>query len=96
MQKNETQHHWFSRKRYGYGWGLPTAWQGWLSLALYIASMLLGGVILLSDAPDDTLTKEVGYFFGWVLFLTLILYVVVRKHAPKPKWQWGKNLNFEE
>jgi Na+/glutamate symporter len=34
--------HWFRAKRYGWGWGLPVAWQGWLSLAVFFA-LLLGG-----------------------------------------------------
>src|SRR6266702_3273794 len=26
--------YWFPAKRYGYGWGIPTTWQGWLVLAV--------------------------------------------------------------
>ena len=31
---------WFAPKRFGYGAGLPIAWQGWALLAGYIAVML--------------------------------------------------------
>ena len=33
---------WFPRKKYGIGWGLPTAWQGWLViLAFFVAELVL-------------------------------------------------------
>lgn len=28
---------WFSVKRYGWGWGLPVRWQGWVVLVSYVA-----------------------------------------------------------
>ena len=31
---------WFAAKRYGYGAGLPIAWQGWLVLSAYIAAII--------------------------------------------------------
>lgn len=36
---------WFAPKRIGYGSGLPIAWQGWVTLALYFA-VLIGAVAL--------------------------------------------------
>jgi hypothetical protein len=30
---------WFAPKRYGYGSGLPIAWQGWAALLSYLASI---------------------------------------------------------
>ena len=35
--------YWFPAKRYGWGWGLPVRWQGWVVMAVFAASML-GGV----------------------------------------------------
>jgi hypothetical protein len=32
--------YWFPAKRYGWGWGMPCAWQGWLVLAAYLALMV--------------------------------------------------------
>ena len=31
--------YWFPAKRYGWGWGLPSAWQGWAALAVYLAAV---------------------------------------------------------
>ena len=27
--------YWFPAKRYGWGWGLPISWQGWIVLIAY-------------------------------------------------------------
>jgi hypothetical protein len=32
--------YWFPAKRYGWGWGMPCAWQGWLVLAGYLGLMV--------------------------------------------------------
>lgn len=37
---------WFAPKRYGYGSGLPVAWEGWLALALYVAAMIAATALL--------------------------------------------------
>ena len=86
--KKTLQEYWFGRKRYGYGWGMPISWQGWLALVLYLATVLLSSVLLLHDAPDDTFTIDVVYFIGLVSMLTTLFILIARKHAPKPKWQW--------
>ena len=41
---NEQRTYWFPAKRVGWGWGLPSRWQGWLTLALYVAALVLGSV----------------------------------------------------
>lgn len=37
---------WFAVKRFGYGVGLPIAWEGWLLLSAFVAVMTLSGVLL--------------------------------------------------
>ena len=37
---------WFPVKRFGYGVGLPIAWEGWLVTVLYMAAMILSGLLL--------------------------------------------------
>ena len=55
---------WFAPKRYGYGAGLPVAWQGWALLAGYIAVML-GCVVLVEwDAEIGTGVALVVWIAG--------------------------------
>ena len=42
---------WFPAKRYGWGWGLPCAWQGWVVLAVWILLMSLSVWGLLPRHP---------------------------------------------
>jgi len=39
--------YWFRAKRYGWGWGLPVAWQGWFILAIFFALLLVGAAAIL-------------------------------------------------
>jgi hypothetical protein len=39
---NSQQRWWFRRKEVGFGWGLPTCWQGWVTLAVYTVCLGLG------------------------------------------------------
>jgi len=34
--------YWFPAKRYGWGWGFPITWQGWLVLLGFFALVLFG------------------------------------------------------
>ncbi|WP_347261226.1 hypothetical protein [Rudaea sp.] len=78
---------WFPAKRYGWGWGLPVAWQGWLVLAGYFLLATGGAGILLSR--PQTATSAMA-FMGYILLLTLALVVVCWAKGEKPKWRWGK------
>jgi hypothetical protein len=61
--------YWFPAKRVGWGWGLPTSWQGWLVLALYLVTLLVGATFF----PP----REHGFAsFGVLAVATLCLLAV--------------------
>lgn len=33
---------WFPKKEFGFGWGPPTRWQGWITLLVFLIAMILG------------------------------------------------------
>lgn len=37
---------WFAPKRYGYGAGAPIAWEGWLTLFVYLVVVTLAPLLL--------------------------------------------------
>ncbi len=82
--------YWFKRKRYGYGW-TPATKEGWFSLVGLIVVMIVTGVALLKDVPEDTYQAEVGYFILLINIETLLFFWLLRNRAPKPKWRWGKS-----
>ena len=66
---------WFAPKRFGYGAGLPIAWQGWALLAGYIA-------VMLAPAPlvewDPILGTGIAAAV-WIVATALVLIVAKRK-----------------
>ena len=40
--KREDRDIWFPAKKYGYGWGLPITWQGWVVTLSYLL-LIVGG-----------------------------------------------------
>lgn len=73
---------WFAPKRYGYGAGLPIAWQEWVLLMAYLA--LVGAVILLLGAwPVATV--------GLIVVLSLALMLIsARTTRGGWRWRWGE------
>lgn len=39
---SDEQDGWFPRREPGVGWDLPTCWQGWIALAVYVVSRVVG------------------------------------------------------
>jgi hypothetical protein len=60
--------YWFPAKRYGWGWGPPTGWQGWAVMVLF-ALLLLGGALQL-------LPGRTGGFVAYSFFLCVLLVAV--------------------
>lgn len=74
--------YWFPAKRYGWGWGPPVAWQGWLVLVIFFALVLAGAVVLL---PSRGQLAFVAYTFVLVVLLVAVCWI---KGEP-PRWRWG-------
>jgi hypothetical protein len=73
--------YWFHAKRYGWGWGLPASWQGWVALGTYGVVVL--GPLLFGD-------RGVAVSIGALIVATpVFLWVCYRKGEPT-KWRWGR------
>lgn len=74
---------WFAPKRYGYGAGLPIAWQGWVVLTLHLA-LIAAGAIILGRSPVAMV--------AWVLIASFVpLPFIAAKTRGGWKWRWGDN-----
>jgi hypothetical protein len=74
---------WFPAKKYGWGWGMPCAWQGWVVYAVWFALFFPGAIFL---APRNIVLFVVGSVVLSIVFLTI---VVIK--GEKPRWRWGKD-----
>lgn len=73
--------YWFPAKRYGWGWGLPTAWQGWVVLVLWFAASLVSAMLFL---PTRIVPFQVS-----IGLLTAVLILVCYRTGERPSWRWG-------
>lgn len=78
----EPEKYWFPAKRYGYGWGFPTAWQGIVVLAAYVAA-LAAGFLLLPPTVVPLL------FAGYLAVQTALLLFVCWMKGEPATWRWG-------
>ena len=74
--------YWFPAKRYGWGWGPPVTWQGWLVLAVLVA-LLIGGAFVIR--PREHLAAYLIY----VVALSLAFGAVCWVTGEPPRWRWG-------
>jgi uncharacterized membrane protein YhaH (DUF805 family) len=75
--------YWFPAKRYGWGWGLPQTWQGWLVLLFYVSGV--AAVAVAFPPRDKTLIFAVS-----VLILTMLFVLIAWFKGEPPRWRWGK------
>ena len=75
--------YWFPAKRYGWGWGLPSSWQGWAVLAVYAVLLVLGVYFIRPHGPL--------LFLAFTVLLTLLLMAVCWLTGEPPRWRWGKD-----
>jgi len=83
MHPSEPRKYWFPAKRYGWGWGLPSTWQGWVVLLGYLA-LVLGGI------PALKVTKGTLVYLAYVVLLTVALVVICWLTGERPRWRWGE------
>jgi len=73
---------WFSPRRYGYGAGLPIAWQGWVLLGAYLI-MVLAASFLIRRSP-----------FAYAAILAVATLVTIAVSAARTRggwrWRWGE------
>ena len=75
------EQYWFKAKRYGWGWGLPSSWQGWVFFILWFVVLNVGTVRLMPQRPLA--------FVALLTLMTSILVAVCYAKGEPPSWRWG-------
>ena len=82
MDSQNQNKYWFPAKRYGWGWGLPVRWEGWVCLAIYAGCVALV-FRFLRPAADPVM------FAISLALLTLGLMAVCWLKGEPPRWRSG-------
>lgn len=72
---------WFPAKTYGWGWGFPSRWQGWVVMLAFVAALMAGAPLANRDP-----VVYIGYSFA----LAGVLVAIAYWKGEKPHWSWGK------
>ena len=72
---------WFRGRSYGFGAGLPMAWQGWALLALHVA-LIFGVTLLLRASPVALVAAVIA-----VALAPMPIYSARTKGGWR--WRWG-------
>ncbi|MEZ5427742.1 MAG: hypothetical protein R2747_15845 [Pyrinomonadaceae bacterium] len=83
MRTTDKPKHWFPAKRYGWGWGPPTAWQGWIVLASYF-------VLVAAGIPFVQARFGNVVYIAYASLLTVALIAICWLKGEPPRWRWGK------
>ena len=79
----DKKNYWFPAMTHGWGWGLPTVWQGWLVYGV-AAAFLVAGVFIFPPVAYPVLFQI--YIWGVLVVLVAVCWI---KGEP-PSWRWGK------
>ena len=79
---SERPAYWFPAKTYGWGWGIPTVWQGWVVLIVFIALLIAGAGWLLPGYGKP-------FFVVYTLFMSALLVFVCWLKGEPTAWHWG-------
>ena len=75
--------YWFPAKTYGWGWGLPITWQGWIVFVAYLLSLPLG---YLWFPPHQELAAFMVYTYAVTAAFVFICWLT----GEPPRWRWGR------
>lgn len=79
--------YWFPARRYGLGWGFPTAWQGWVVLIAFPALLFSGMGLLLPVAMRSSLGNVA--FIAYMITLNVAFIVIFWWKGEPLRWRWG-------
>jgi uncharacterized membrane protein YhaH (DUF805 family) len=76
------QPYWFHAKRYGWGWGLPARWEGWVVFITWL--------IIVGAASPVIAVRSMALFYVFILLMSAVLIAVCYAKGEPPRWRWGK------
>jgi hypothetical protein len=80
--REQPKDYWFPARRFGWGWGPPRTWQGWVVTAVFVAASV---VICLRVPPYP----DTGRFVLLLTLTSVVFALVCWLTGEPPRWRWG-------
>ena len=81
MPAPDPERYWFPAKRFGWGWGPPATWQGWIVLLGFLSAQIWLALRTLPRSPVDFMLGSTG--------LVVVLMLICWLKGEPPSWRWG-------
>jgi hypothetical protein len=78
-----SEKYWFPARRYGWGWGLPNKWQGWVVYGLFAAALVAGPFLF------SPIGRPIA-FHAYMLSAAALLFLICWLKGEPPRWRWGR------
>jgi len=82
---SDNRKYWFRAKRSGWGWGLPSSWQGWIVLVGYML-LVFSGITIIDTKV--TMAGNLGNLAGYLVYTALLsvifIFICWRTGEPMP------------
>ena len=75
--------YWFQARRFGWGWGLPLRWEGWVVYGVFAVAVVAGPFLV------SPIKKPVAFHLYLLLVIAALFLVCWLKGEP-PRWRWKK------
>jgi hypothetical protein len=75
--------YWFRAKRYGWGWGLPLTWEGWIVITVWLC-------VLVAVVPSLHAHRHVIDRVVFIVGMVAALFGVCYWKGEPVRWRWGE------
>jgi hypothetical protein len=75
--------YWFRAKRYGWGWGLPLTWEGWIVITVWLC-------VLVAVVPSLHAHRHVIDRVVFIVGMVVALFGVCYWKGEPVRWRWGE------
>lgn len=79
----EKPRYWFPAKTYGWGWGIPCTWEGWVVLVGFIA-------LLTAASFRFPPGRNTPAFAASIIGLSVLVIAICWWKGEPPRWRWGR------
>ena len=75
--------YWFPAKKYGWGWGPPITWEGWVVTVTWFVILIVGIIVL------ESRRASLPWMLLYVLLMSVVLMLICYWKGEPPQWRWG-------